>query len=102
MKTLKVPPVFVRHARAERTVRRPALPGQMVLILTGLAIGLLLMGIQLHLLSSAIDHYLSGLNSQIWLLVLASGAIFLGGLVILWVLRWQLRAPRKDILSKER
>ena len=102
MKTLKVPPAFVAHERIERTVRRQALPGQMALILTGLAIGLLLMGIQLQLLSVAIDFYLSGLNNHVWPLVLATGAIFLDGLVILWIVRRQFRAPGKGTPLKER
>jgi hypothetical protein len=66
---------------------RPPAPGQLAMIMAGLAIGLLLMGIQLWLITVALDLYLAGEGRQIWQLGLISGAIFLGGLAILGVLR---------------
>jgi hypothetical protein len=77
--------------RAERGAERLMAPGQMPLVLAGLTIGLTLMGIQLWLLTIALDLLFSGLGQQIWLIALASGAIFLGGLAMLWLLR---RRPR--------
>src|ERR687886_1172050 len=63
----------------------------MALIMAGLMIGLLLMSIQLWLLTIALDLYLAGASRQIWLIALVSGAIFLGGLLMLRLLR---RRPR--------
>jgi hypothetical protein len=63
----------------------------MTLVLAGLAIGLLLMGIQLWLLTIALDLYLAGAGARVWQLALVSGAIFLGGLLMLRLLR---RRPR--------
>ena len=74
--------------------RRPP-PGQVAVVLAGLAIGILLMGIQLWLLTIALDLYLAGHSTDIWLLVIISGLVFLGGLLVLRVLarhpRWQPR-----------
>jgi hypothetical protein len=66
-------------------------PGQLPIILAGLSVGVLLMGVQLWLLTVALDLYLAGAGGQIWLLALVSGLIFAGGLLVLWVLR---RRPR--------
>lgn len=66
---------------------RPPAPGQLAVIMAGLAIGILLMGIQLWLLTIALELYLAGEGGQVWQLALISGAIFLGGLAILGVLR---------------
>jgi hypothetical protein len=52
----------------------------------GLAIGILLMGVQLWLLAVALDLYLAGAGHQVWSLALVSGLIFLGGLLVLWLL----------------
>ena len=65
---------------------RPPAPGQLAVIMAGLAIGILLMGIQLWLLTIALELYLAGEGRQVWQLALISGAIFLGGLAILWAL----------------
>jgi hypothetical protein len=62
-------------------------PGQIPIVLAGLPIGVLLMGVQLWLLTVALDLYLGGAGGQIWLLALVSGLIFAGGLLVLWVLR---------------
>jgi hypothetical protein len=61
-------------------------PGQVAVVLAGLAIGILLMGIQLWLLTIALDLYLAGHGTNIWLLAIISGLIFLGGLLVLRVL----------------
>ena len=72
-------------------IDRPPPPGQGPIVLTGLSIGILLMGIQLWLLTVALELFLGGSGSQVWNLALISGLIFLGGLLMLWLLD---RRPR--------
>ncbi len=43
------------------------------------------MAIQLWLLTVALDRFLAGEGSQVWLVGLISGIIFAGGLVVLLV-----------------
>lgn len=62
-------------------------PGQMAVVLAALTIGILLMGIQLWLLTVALELYLAGDGDMVWQLALVSGGIFLGGLAMLWLLR---------------
>jgi hypothetical protein len=59
--------------------------------MAALAIGLLLMAIQLWLLTVSLELYLAGAGERCWLLALVSGAIFGGGLVMLRLLD---RRPR--------
>jgi hypothetical protein len=68
-------------------VDQPPLPGEAPLTGAALAIGILLLAIQLWLLTVALDLYLAGNGSEVWGLALVSGAIFVGGLVVLAVLR---------------
>jgi hypothetical protein len=79
------------------TEQRP-LPGQAPLVAAALAIGVLLLGLQLWLLTVALDLFLGGGGAQIWLLALVSGLIFAGGVLGLWVLRRRprMRRPRGD------
>ena len=49
--------------------------------LAALAIGTLLMATQLWMLTVALDLYLAGSARGSWLLALASGLVFLGGLL---------------------
>ncbi len=65
--------------------------GQAAILLAALLIGLLLMGIQLWLLTVALELYLGGNGGQVWQLALVSGVIFLGGWAMLRLLR---RRPR--------
>lgn len=58
-------------------------PGAPVIVLTGLIVGLVMMGIQLWLLTLAFDLYLSGKRGATLLAAAASGLIFLGGLLVL-------------------
>jgi len=67
-------------------VERTPPPGRVAIVLTGLAIGILLMGIQLWVLTLALDLYLSGGGANIVALALISGLIFLGGLIVLRLL----------------
>jgi hypothetical protein len=57
--------------------------------MAGLAIGVLLLGIQLWLLTLALDLYLSGQTENTWELVLISGLVFVGGLLLLRLLSRQ-------------
>ncbi len=61
-------------------------PGQAPIIAAGLSIGILLLGIQLWLLTVALDLYLAGRGNQVWLIAVVSGLIFAGGLLLLWLL----------------
>ncbi|HEV8191207.1 MAG TPA: DUF6755 family protein [Ktedonobacterales bacterium] len=67
-------------------VRRVPTQGRMAVVLAGLVIGVLLMGIQLWLLTIALDLYLSGRGGEAWALALISGFVFLGGLLVLRLL----------------
>jgi hypothetical protein len=58
---------------------------------TALAIGLVLMAIQLWLLTVALDLLLGGKTDGFLRLVLASGAVFAGGVLVLAVLRTRAR-----------
>lgn len=62
-------------------------PGRGPLALAALAIGLLLMAIQLWLLTVALDLFLAGQGMDVWPLAVISGFIFAGGLAMLWLLR---------------
>ena len=75
----------------DRSTNMPPRPGQAPIIAAGLAVGILLLSVQLWLLTVALDLYLAGKGSQVWSLALVSGVIFLGGLAVLWALR---RSPR--------
>ena len=66
-------------------------PGQLAIVMAALTLALLLMGIQLWLLTVALELYLGGHGRRVWLLALVSGLIFAGGLLVLRVLG---RRPR--------
>ena len=68
-------------------VERNPSPGQVGVLLAAVSIGILLMGIQLWLLTIALDLYLGGSSTYIWALAIISGLVFLGGLLILRILR---------------
>jgi hypothetical protein len=80
-------PPYVGRKRPDDALDRPPAPGQTAVILAGLTIGILLMGIQLWLLTVALELFLAGEGERVWQLALVSGAIFLGGLAMLWILR---------------
>lgn len=69
-------------------------PGHQAVVMAALMLGLLSMGIQLWLLTVALELYLSGHGPQVWLLALVSGLIFLGGLLGLKVLGRRPRTVR--------
>jgi hypothetical protein len=63
-------------------------------MMAALVLALLLMGIQLWLLTVALELYLGGHGRQVWLLAVVSGLIFVGGLVVLKVLSRRPRPAR--------
>jgi hypothetical protein len=69
----------------------------MVLILTGISIGILLLGVQLWLLTIALNRYLAGEGRDLWVIALVSAAIFAGGLFMLWLLRRRPRIRRTGV-----
>ena len=72
--------------------RRPPV-GQSGLVTLGLAIGLLLVTIQLWLLTIAFDLYLEGTRGPTVGVALWSGLVFLGGLLMLRLIS---RRPRRQ------
>lgn len=63
-------------------------PGQGVIIMLGLSLGLVLMALQLWLLTLAYDLYLAGKTTDTLIVALCSGGVFVGGLLMLtFVLR---------------
>lgn len=61
------------------------MPGRQALLIAALLIGLVLMGMQLWLLTVALELYLAGDGENIWGLALASGLVFAGGLLAMWL-----------------
>ena len=78
------------HAPEDRTPP----PGQQAVVMAALMLGLLLMGIQLWLRTIALELYLAGEGRQVWQRALISGAIFLGGLAMVGLLRRRPRVRR--------
>lgn len=78
----------------DATEDRTPPPGHQAVVMAALMLGLLLMGIQLWLLTVALELYLGGHGPQVWLLALVSGLIFLGGLLVLNVLGRRPRTTR--------
>lgn len=83
--------IFGDHYQPDVQEERPPLPGRQALLLAALLIGFLLMGLQLWLLTVALEMYLGGHGDGIWLLAVASGLVFAGGLLALRLLD---RRPR--------
>ena len=70
-------------------LRRAAVspPGESGLVSAGLAIGILLMGIQLWILTVALEHFQQHEYPPLYALAGISALIFAGGVLMLWVLR---------------
>jgi hypothetical protein len=70
-------------------LRRPILPppGESGLLAAALSIGILLMGIQLWILTVALEHFERHEYSPIYALTGISALIFAGGILMLWLLR---------------
>jgi hypothetical protein len=70
----------------------------MPVLAAGIAIGVLMLGLQLWVLTVALDMYLAGQGRRIWHLALLSAVVFLGGMLLLRVLR---SAPRLRRVTPE-
>lgn len=77
--------------REEKEATLSPTSGQQAILMAAVVIGVLLMGIQLWLLTVALDLYLGGGNNPIWPLPLVSGLIFIGGLLTLRLLKRRRR-----------
>jgi hypothetical protein len=75
----------------ERGVEPIVPPGREALLTAAVAIGIVLLAIQLWLLTVALDIYLAGARGQLWVLALLSGVVFVGGVVAIRVIS---RGPR--------
>ncbi|MCK6529671.1 hypothetical protein L6R50_19670 [Myxococcota bacterium] len=73
---------------------RPPPPGQDAVLSAGLTIGALMLGLQLWILTVALDLYLGGQGEAVWGLAAASAGVFGGGLLILWALGRRPRVRR--------
>lgn len=80
------------HARQAIAPERRPPPGQAGLAMLGLAIGIMLMSIQLWLLTLAFDLYMLDEDADAMLAAAFSGLVFLGGLAMLRLLD---RRPRR-------
>jgi hypothetical protein len=76
--------------RSETVVGTPPRAGQGPILSTALAIGLLLLGIQLWMLTVALELYLAGHGERLWALTAMSFIVFLGGLFSLRLLSGRL------------
>ena len=83
--------IFGDQYQPDSATEHPPAPGRQALLLAMLLIGFLLLGLQLWLLTVALDLYLAGKGDQVWLLALVSGAVVLGGVLALWLVRRPLR-----------
>jgi hypothetical protein len=75
----------------ERGVEPIVPPGREALLTAAVAIGIVLLAIQLWLLTVALDIYLAGDRGQLWVLAVLSGVVFVGGIVAIRVIS---RGPR--------
>lgn len=64
----------------------PTPPGLQALLLAALAIGILMLSLQLWLLTVSLDLFLAGEGGGVWSIAFVSGLIFSGGLAALRVL----------------
>ncbi|HEX5439237.1 MAG TPA: hypothetical protein VFW98_18940 [Gemmatimonadaceae bacterium] len=86
MRTVRTRDAGVRVERRTPAVSAPP-PGQGPLAMLALAVGLLLMTVQLWLLTLALNLYLAGIREGTIIAAIISGLIFLGGLLVLRLLR---------------
>jgi hypothetical protein len=77
----------VRDYTDERPIEEPTPPpGYQAILLAAYMVGIILLGIQLWLLTVALESYLGGEDRHAWLLALSSGIVFLGGLAVMRLL----------------
>lgn len=84
------PPYNGRPERSDQAELEPVVPpGRQAVLLAALAIGVVMLGMQLWLLTVALDLYLGGESGGIWALAAFSGVVFVGGLAALRILSKQ-------------
>lgn len=72
---------------------RPA-PGTEAMLLAAYTIGIILLGVQLWLLTVALELYLGGEGENAWVLAVISAVVFSGGLLAYRLLSRRPRGPR--------
>jgi hypothetical protein len=88
---MKIADPAVTSLNGNLVVDTPPQPGQAPIVAAAVAIGILLLGIQLWILTVALDLFLEGNGGQVWMLAVVSGLIFAGGLSVVWLLRHRPR-----------
>ncbi len=71
------------EGRASQPIRQP---GREAMVMAAAMIGVLMLGLQLWLLTVALDMFLSANQNELWVLSAGSGIVFLGGAVAFWML----------------
>ena len=74
-------------------------PGESGLVSAALAVGILLMGIQLWILTVALEHFQQHEYAPIYALAGVSAVIFAGGVLMLWLLRRTPAVRRTSVPS---
>lgn len=81
----------------EQRMRNSPPPGEAGLLGAALAIGMLLMGLQLWILTVALDAFQRHNDGQVYALAGISALIFLGGAAMLWILRRRPTVRRTSV-----
>ena len=76
--------------------RQRLVPGREALLTAALLIGLLMLGIQLWMLTVALELFLAGDGDRVWGLAIASAVVFGGGIFALRLLSRQPRVGRQE------
>ena len=87
-------------ASAQQRMRNAPPPGEYGLLGAALAVGLLLMGLQLWILTVALDAFQRHNDDQVYALAGISALIFLGGAAMLWILKRTPRIRRTSVSGK--
>ena len=76
--------------------RQEVIPGREAALLAALVIGLLMLGIQLWMLTVALELFLAGDGEDIWQLAIGSGLVVVGGLLMVRLLSRRPRVGRAE------
>lgn len=87
---------------SEQRRRATPPPGEANLVSAALAIGILLMGLQLWILTVALEEFQRHNDARIYLLAGISALIFLGGLTIRWLLKRTTSVRRTSVSKSHR
>ncbi|GLV56789.1 hypothetical protein KDH_36280 [Dictyobacter sp. S3.2.2.5] len=72
--------------------------GRLAMLLAGLIIGIILLGIQLWMLTVALNQYLQGQTTGSWQLVVVSGLVLIGGIIVWRVMDRQIPGRSKEMI----